>query len=65
MVEGFWFFHCPECGFGNEELGYLAADHELLCEVCLEENRGPVRLQRCEPDETVAAYARLRRDLAA
>jgi rubredoxin len=30
MVEGFRCFHCPECGFGDEELGHLAADHELL-----------------------------------
>lgn len=65
MVEGFWCFQCPQCGFGHEELGNLAADHELLCEVCLEENRGPVRLQRWEPDESTPAYARLRRDLAA
>ena len=41
-----WYFHCPECGFGDKERGYLAADHELVCEVCLEEDRIRVRLRR-------------------
>jgi hypothetical protein len=50
MVERCWCFRCPECGFGHEELGYLAADQELLCEVCLEEDRSAVPLHRWQPD---------------
>jgi hypothetical protein len=65
MLEGVWCFRCPDCGFGHEELGYLAADHELVCAVCLEDGRGPVRLQRWLPEDTAAVYARFRCDLAA
>lgn len=60
-----WHFHCPECGMGDFELGHLADDEQLICEVCLEEGRGQIRLVRwLTPDET-PAYARLRPGLAA
>ena len=65
MGEGFWCFQCPECGFGSEELGHLAEDQELFCEICVEEARGEVRLQWWLPEEVPAVHARLRGDLAA
>jgi hypothetical protein len=46
VIERVWHFHCPTCGFGDFELGFLAADQELVCEVCLEEGRGMVWLTR-------------------
>ncbi len=64
MPHGFWHFRCPECGIGDCELGYLAGDQDLHCEVCLEEESRLVRLHRWlaaeQPD-----YARLRPSLAA
>ena len=46
MVERFWHFQCPVCLMGDVELGCLAADQQLTCEVCREEERGEVRLER-------------------
>ena len=63
MLAGHWHFHCLECGMGDFELGRLAADQELTCEVCHEEGRGEVCLQRWMPAED--AYALFREDLAA
>lgn len=65
VAEGFWCFQCAECGFGNEELGRLADDQEFCCEVCLDEGRGEVRLQRWLGEEAAPVYARLRGVLAA
>jgi hypothetical protein len=65
MLERFWRFHCPECRMGDFELGYLAADQEFVCEVCREEGRGEIRLERCTIDHLTPVYARLRPDLAA
>lgn len=65
MARGFWCFQCPECGFGHEELGRLADDQAFLCEVCLEEDRGEVRLDRWLLQEAAPVYARLRGVLAA
>ncbi|MBV9251764.1 MAG: hypothetical protein JO227_21295 [Acetobacteraceae bacterium] len=66
MGEACWCFQCPECGFGSQELGGLAKDQELVCEVCLEEGRGEVRLHRWEPArQPVLVYARFRGGLAA
>jgi hypothetical protein len=62
MAGGFWHFQCPECGMGNIELGRLADDQELLCEVCLEQG-GQVLLERWLPQPET--YARLRGVLAA
>ena len=64
MVEGHWHFQCPACGIGSFELGCLAADQELVCEVCREEGRGAIRLERwivAAPESD----ARLRTGLAA
>src|SRR4051812_48058000 len=65
MLDGHWHFHCPECGFGDFELGRLAADQELVCEVCLEAGCGEIRLERWPAEEETPAYARLRPGLAA
>ena len=54
-------FQCPECGFGDHEVGHLAAPDELYCIVCLEEDGRFVRLE-CWEDED---QARLRVDFAA
>lgn len=47
-----WLFHCPECGFGERELGRKGGDHDVYCEVCLEESGVRVRLLRwyADPD---------------
>ena len=29
-------FQCPECGFGDYEVGHLVAENEIYCIVCLE-----------------------------
>jgi len=47
-----WQFHCPECGFGSVELRYRAADHEIHCEVCLDEQGRFVLLRRWLTEET-------------
>lgn len=65
MLDGHWHFHCPECGLGDFELGHLAADQELFCEVCVEEGRGLICLERWLVDEPAPTYARLRPVLAA
>ncbi len=44
--EAVWQFACPECGFGNVEIGGLAADDEIHCLVCLEEADRHIRLHR-------------------
>ena len=41
-----WSFQCPECGFGHQEIGHLAADQEIHCFVCMDEDGRYVRLQR-------------------
>ena len=48
-----WGFHCPECGFGHQELGHLAADQEIHCVVCMDEDGRYVRLQRWTEMEPV------------
>ena len=40
-----WYFHCPECGFGDGEFGHHATADMIWCEICLEEKRH-VRLRR-------------------
>ncbi|MBS0638434.1 MAG: hypothetical protein U1E70_24635 [Acetobacteraceae bacterium] len=45
-VTGVWHFHCPQCGFGHDELGGLAADEELYCIVCDHEDSQVVVLER-------------------
>jgi hypothetical protein len=62
--EAHWQFACPECGFGDLELGELAADHEIHCIVCLEETGRHVLLDRWLPAKGEADHERLH-DLAA
>jgi hypothetical protein len=51
MAERCWHFQCPTCGIGDFELGRLAADYELVCEVCAEEGHDDVRLERWLSDD--------------
>jgi hypothetical protein len=64
MLDGHWHFQCLECGMGDRELGHLAGDQDFLCEVCLEEGRGEIRLDRWT-DDALIYDARLRPGLAA
>jgi hypothetical protein len=50
MLDGHWHFHCPECGMGDFELRHLAANQEFFCEVCVEDGRGEIRLERWTDD---------------
>ena len=65
MLDGHWHFHCRECGMGDFELGHLVADQEFFCEVCVEEGRGDIRLERWTAEVMAPAYALLRTGLAA
>ena len=40
-------FHCPECGFGDHEVGHLARETEIHCIVCLEEEHGRLIRVHC------------------
>ena len=37
-------FQCPECGFGDHEVGHLAAEDDV-CIVCLEEQGRQIRVE--------------------
>ena len=50
-----WYFQCPECGMGDEELGYLAEADHVYCEVCLTESELHVRLHRWPADDPGAS----------
>jgi hypothetical protein len=50
---------CPECGFGDYEVGYLTDGAEAYCIICQEEDGRTVRLHRRDDDETVQARFRL------
>ena len=52
-------FRCPECGFGNHEVGHLTAEDEIYCLVCLEEEDRLIRLNRWQ-GEVEIAHARIR-----
>ena len=65
MRDGHWHFHCSECDMGDFELGYLADDRQFFCEVCIEDGRGLIRLERWPTDEEYPDYDRLRPGLAA
>jgi hypothetical protein len=58
---GVFRFHCPECGFGDHEVGHLTRDTEIHCVVCLEEEGRLIRLHCWEETD----QARLREALAA
>ena len=53
-------FQCPECGFGDHEVGHLAAEDDV-CIVCLEEQGRQIRVECWEEGE--GAQARLREGL--
>ena len=65
MLDGHWHFHCPECGMGDYECGYLADDQQLFCEVCLEQEGRLVCLERWLADEEISVYPHSRPGLAA
>jgi hypothetical protein len=65
MSNNYWHFQCPECGMGDFELGHLAVDHQFFCEVCVEEGRGLIRLERWPAEVDAQSYALLRPGLAA
>jgi hypothetical protein len=52
-------FQCPECGFGDYEVGYLTDGAEAYCIICQEEDGRIVRLQRWEEDDRAQARFRL------
>jgi hypothetical protein len=54
-------FQCPECGFGDYEVGHLAAEAEIYCVVWLEEEGRLIGLRRWE--EEARPQARLREGL--
>jgi len=47
-------FQCPECGFGDYEVGHLVVDDELICVVCLEEQGREVQVFCWEDPEPAA-----------
>jgi hypothetical protein len=53
-------FQCPECGFGDHEVGQRVAEDDVHCIVCLEEQVRQRRVEFWEQDE--GAQARLRED---
>jgi hypothetical protein len=65
FADACWNFYCPECGMGDRELGRLAKDHEIYCEICEHEDRLLVTLQRWLPDLPLADQARLRAGMVA
>ena len=54
-------FQCPECGYGDREVGHLVTDAETYCIVCLEMDGRQIRVQCWEEGR----QARLRAGLAA
>jgi hypothetical protein len=57
-------FHCPECSFGDYEVGHLTDGEEIYCSVCLERDDQLIRLRRWE-EEGEGAQTRLRLAAAA
>jgi hypothetical protein len=54
-------FQCPECGFGDHEVGHLVAEADIYCVVCLEEQGRQIRVEYWVEGE--GAQARLREGL--
>jgi hypothetical protein len=52
-------FQCPECGFGNYEVGRLTGDFDIYCVICLEEDDRLIRTQRWEQADSAQARLRL------
>ena len=57
-------FHCPECSFGDREIGPIAMT-EIHCVVCLEEEGRLIRLHCWEEEEGTDDQALLRTGLLA
>jgi hypothetical protein len=51
-------FQCPECGFGDQEVGHLVADTEIYCVVCLEQQGRLVSIHAWDEEETDQARFR-------
>ena len=51
-------FQCPECDFGDFEVGHLVNETEVHCILCLEEQGREIRVECWE--EEVPTQARLR-----
>jgi hypothetical protein len=56
-------FQCPECGFGDREVGHLVGETEVYCVVCWEEQDRQICVQRWEEGE--GSQARLGAGLVA
>jgi ribosomal protein L37E len=52
-------FQCPECGFGDYEVGYLTDGAEAYCVICLDEAGRRIRLHSWEEAEQPQARFRL------
>ncbi len=52
-------FQCPECGFGDREVGHLTVEVEVYCVICLEEESRLIRLHRWEEEDGDQARLRL------
>jgi uncharacterized Zn finger protein len=46
MTDGDWLFQCPECSVTHHEMACFAADDEIYCIVCWEDNQQTIRLHR-------------------
>lgn len=51
-------FQCPECGFGDYEVGHLVACTEIYCVVCLGEQGRKIRVERWEEGGASGPHAR-------
>ena len=54
-------FQCPECGFGDHEVGHLVTEVDIYCIVCFEEQGRQIFVDCWEEGE--GAQARLREGL--
>jgi hypothetical protein len=52
-------FQCPECSFGDYEVGYLTDGADSYCIICQEEDGRLIRLQRWEEADGTQARFRL------
>ena len=52
-------FQCPECDFGDFEVGHLMTETEVHCIVCLEEQGREIRVECWEEEDPTQARLRL------
>ena len=52
-------FQCPECDFGDFEVGHLMTETEVHCIVCLEEQGREIRVEPWEEEAPTQARLRL------